>query len=137
MFDAKGHRITRGNPFRGRADGVFAITRSFSNADPKILGPSLDFLPFDPRPAPNLVVVRNPSSPRQLAVRNVGTAAAGRSTLALSNPSASFSIPALEPGRQSAYVTTPCGASRIATADATGQVAESNEADNSAAYACR
>ncbi len=51
LLDSTGHEIPRGNPFGGRADEVFAIRRSFSNANPHILQPSLDFLP-GPAPQP-------------------------------------------------------------------------------------
>jgi hypothetical protein len=50
VFDKKGHRLRRSR-FAGKASAVLAVTRTFSNADPNLLQPTIDFLDEpDPRP---------------------------------------------------------------------------------------
>jgi hypothetical protein len=99
--------------------------------------PPIAVLPPPPVPllAPDLVVVPGVSS-RQWHVRNIGGAPASQSTLSVTNPTTVFDVPPLAAGATSQAFVTPCGSDRVATADATNVVAESNESNNTLTLTC-
>lgn len=138
FFGSDGRRL-RSLSLPGRADSLLAMTRSFTNVDPELLRPTLDFLPGPP-PAPlpppppppplaDLIVIT--TGPRQVAVRNQGTAAAGPFTVsASSGATTSFPFAGLAAGATSDSIVVPLTSGQVVTADAGGQVAESNETNN-------
>jgi hypothetical protein len=89
-----------------------------------------------PPPAPDLIVVPGVSS-RQWHVRNAGNAPAGPSIVSVTNdPDPTFAIPTLAAGETSPAFIVACGANKVAAADSTKVVAESNETNNTLVLAC-
>ncbi len=88
-----------------------------------------------PPQLPDLVISNLTSS--TVVVTNTGTAPAGAFVLSVNVPGGSFSIPGLAPGASATRSWSTCAVGMItAVADASGQVAESNEGNNSGSAPC-
>jgi len=133
--------------FTGAPGGsLIAVDRSFNNHDPK-LPPRIDFLPDDervpeptpgpgpgPGTAPDLVISATTSE--SLTVTNQGNANAGFFVVRVVEPASgaqeTVRFTSLAAGASSTRTLGCVAHDRSATADASGQVTESNESNNGA-----